>query len=110
MTANTESAQQWGHDRPVTRGQSVRVNYSEAERLAISTGQKSEWVRAGEFRFQFGKHAGKTIHAVAQHDLSYLDWLLGEREKGSDSRLTESLKTYMADPRIQMALTITRRK
>ena len=56
--------------------------------------------QAKEFRMPYGKHKGKTLDEIAQTDdgLSYLDYMHGEIENGSD--VARALSAYCTDPTI----------
>jgi uncharacterized protein (DUF3820 family) len=63
---------------------------------------------AAKFVMPWGKHAGRTLDAIASDDtgLRYLDWLRDLRREDNSARigLDEALDAYLDDPAIQKEL------
>ncbi len=92
---------------PVATG--IALTDEERNAAALGFAGKSEWVRAGECFIPFGKHKGRTIHAVAQRSdgLGYLNWLHQQQQKRpavNPSRFDKALAAYMQDQRVKDAL------
>lgn len=54
--------------------------------------------------FDFGKYEGRKLDWVGDHDLRYLDWLVGQAWFKKRGKLYEAVKTYLADPRVNERL------
>ena len=62
---------------------------------------------AAAFKMPFGKHAGRTLDAIATEDagLKYLDWLRGERaQEDKNYDVDKALQAYLNDPSIKKEL------
>lgn len=57
-----------------------------------------------ELVFDFGKYGGKTVDWVGEHDLRYLDWLMGQAWFKKRGRIYEAVSVYLKDPRVNERL------